>query len=475
MSQLIEILSHTIHASVQAVLPDYALRMPPYTQEDRVTFSGQRKVSIMSPVLSLSLRSTAALGKVFVLLAVSFVGVHAQTTSEQMSPVFPMSTMHSAASSSSLLSSISAEPILMTRMTREQRIEVRKKAAADRTALRPPAPERLAPRALNQRGVYLTAGSVARTQFFDDTIDDVKAARGSAVIFDVKGGGVLYRSGAPMATELGLVRSIYDLPAVIEKLHAQGFEVIGRFVAIKDEALTMKRPDLRMKHPVTGRTLTQNWVDPANDEVITFNMQVMCELAAAGMDEINIDYIRNSGADETLHSLTGKEKADRLEKFILAARDTINRCGPKTRLGLSTYAILGWSYDINVETLGQDVRRFAPLVDVISPMAYPATFAPGYYYVPGKHPRSRMYYLVYRTLTGYKELLGPEHSWKIRPWIQGYGITTRDMTEQMDAVFDAGSCGFLVWNANNNYAPTYAAMTADTSHPEGCGITIAQH
>lgn len=46
-----------------------------------------------------------------------------------------------------------------------------------------------------------------------------------------------------------------------------------------------------------------------------------------------------------------------------------------------------------------------------------------------------MYWLVYRTLTGYNDLLGPEHSGKIRPWIQGYGVTTKDMQDQMRAVY----------------------------------------
>jgi hypothetical protein len=321
----------------------------------------------------------------------------------------------------------------------------------------------------NQRGVYLTASSVARTKFFDDTIDDLLEAGGSTIIFDVKGGGVLFHSAAPLANEVGLVKNIYDLPAIIQKLHEKNIYVMGRFVAIKDDAFTTKRPDTRIKNPKTGKVLSQTWVDPANDDAIRFNMEVMCELAAAGIDEINLDYIRFSTADfGALGVYSGDEKADRVEKFLKASRETINRCGPTTKLGISTFAILGWAYDINMETLGQDVKRFAPLVDVISPMAYPATFAEGHYYNPAKHPRSRMYYLVYRTMTGYAEFLGPDHAHKLRPWIQGYGVTTKNVKDEIDAVYDAGACGFTVWNANNNYAPTYAAITSDTARPERC-------
>jgi hypothetical protein len=135
-------------------------------------------------------------------------------------------------------------------------------------------------------------------------------------------------------------------------------------------------------------------------------------------------------------------------------------------LGISTYAILGWNYPVNLEPLGQDVVRFAPLLDVISPMAYPATFAEGSYYNPAKHPRSRMYYLVYRTLRGYDELLG-EQSWKLRPWIQGYGITAKNLRDEIDAVFDAGACGFTVWNAENRYDLVYKVLPS-VVRPERC-------
>ena len=321
----------------------------------------------------------------------------------------------------------------------------------------------------NKRGVFLTAGSVAREKFFNETVEKLLAAGGDTIVMDVKGGGALFHSAAPMATEIGLVRNLYDLPAIIEKLHEKNIYVIGRFVAIKDEAYVQKKPNTRIKHPVTGKVLNQTWIDPSNDEAIQYNMEIMCEIAAAGIDEINLDYIRFSTAEfGALGVFTGEEKADRVEKFIKASRDTIDRCGPKTKLGLSTYAILGWDYDVNVRTLGQDVRRFAPLVDIISPMAYPATFTSEGYYIPGKNPGPRMYWLVYRTLTGYAKLLGPEESKKIRPWIQGYGVVNKDMSDQIRAVYDAGFCGFQVWNANNNYGPTYAAMAKDTLQPDTC-------
>ncbi len=321
----------------------------------------------------------------------------------------------------------------------------------------------------NKFGVYLSASSVGREKFFNDTVASLKSVSGSALVFDVKGGVVMFHSAAPMANDIGLVNPQYDLPVIIKKLHDNGIYVIGRFVAIKDYGLTSKLPDTRMKDPAGKYVLSETWVDPSNDDAIQYNMEVLCELAAAGIDEVNLDYIRFSTAQVgALRVYSGKEKADRVEKFIKASRETINRCGPNTKLGLSTYAILGWNYDVNVETLGQDVVRFAPLVDVISPMAYPATFTSPEYYIPGKNAGTRMYSLVYRTLTGYAKILGEEHAKKIRPWIQGYSVVSKDVLDQVQAVYDAGFCGYTLWNAGNNYGQSFAAMKKDAQRPLRC-------
>lgn len=330
-------------------------------------------------------------------------------------------------------------------------------------------PSEQRPRADNVRGVYMTPSSVARKDFWKETLAAVKEAGGSSIVFDVKGSRVYFHAAAPLANEIGLVSPKYDLPAILAEAKEHGLYTIGRLVAIKDDGLTGKKPDTRVKDPTGKRVLSETWVDPENEMAIDYNSQVVCDLAAAGIDEINLDYIRFSTADfGALRVYSGAEKAAKVEKFIRAMRESIDRCGPNTNLGLSTYAILGWNYDINVATLGQDVKLFAPLVDVISPMAYPATFTSPEYYIPGKNPRSRMYWLVYRTLTGYKELLGEEHANKIRPWIQGYGITTQNFIDQMDAVSDAGFCGFQVWSAGNYYDTVYKALEQNPTRPEKC-------
>jgi len=318
-------------------------------------------------------------------------------------------------------------------------------------------------------GVFFTQSSVKNDKYFLDTLDKLKQIGGGALVFNVKGGYVHFAASAPMAKELDLVHPSYDLPEVIRQARERGIRTIGRFVSVKDPNLAQAQPQTQIKNPKSGRSVGAVWVDPGEPTVIRYNEQILTDLVEAGIDEINLDYIRypTEYAQASI-GLTGSEKADHIEAFLQMARRVIDEHGQKTKLGISTYAILGWNFPVNFEPLGQDIARFAPLVDVISPMAYPATFAAGSYYNPAKHPRSRMYYLVYRTLTGYRELLG-DQAYKLRPWIQGYGITQKNLKDQIDAVFDSGSCGFTIWNASNEYG-IFMKMLSDVKRPEHCSV-----
>jgi hypothetical protein len=320
----------------------------------------------------------------------------------------------------------------------------------------------------NKTGVYMTASSVAREQFYNETMDELIASGGSTMVIDVKGYWVYYDSVAPMAKEIGMVSPALDLPVVLAKAKEKGLYTIARYIAVKDEGLVDRKPGWQMKHKDKNYVVYPGWIDPANEEALEYNRQILCELAGMpGLDEINLDYIRMSSTMPYSTGYTGDEKAERLMKYIRMARETIDSCGPQVKLGVSTYAILGWNFKDNRETIGQDVVQYAPYVDVISPMAYPQTFSVNSYYTPGKHPVSRNYWLVYRTLTGYAALLGPDHAWKLRPWIQAYSMEQKGITDQMNAVADAGYCGFQFWSANNTYGTVFAAMKKWTQ-PERC-------
>lgn len=318
-------------------------------------------------------------------------------------------------------------------------------------------------------GVFLTPLSVSRDDFLTKTLDGIEEAGANALVFDVKGSAVYFDGDLPMAKELGLHQPTYDLAEVLRMAKERGIHTIGRFIAVKDAGFTRARPDTMIRHPKSGAVIGYEFIDPENEDALEYNRQAVCALAKSGIDEINLDYIRFSTEQVgALGAYSMEEKSRKVTAFVKMARKAIDDCGPHTKLGVSTYAILGWNYEKNLATLGQDVANWGEFVDIISPMAYPATFAANAYYNPGVDPGSRMYYLVWRTLEGYKELLG-DNAYKLRPWIQGYGVTTKNMQDEMKAVTDAGLCGFTVWNADNAYGVTYKAIPS-FQRGEGCGV-----
>ena len=319
-------------------------------------------------------------------------------------------------------------------------------------------------------GVYLTALRTGDEEFLRNTIDKLKAAGGPAIIFDVKDAYVFFETSSPLARDYNLVRLKYDLREVLRLAKEHDLYTIARFVAVKDQGLARSVPDTQIRHPKTGKSVGNVWVDPSHQTVLVYNRELLRDLVATNaLDEINFDYIRYpTEYREEQVGLTLEEKKNRLEAFLKMAREVIEEEGSKTKIGISTYAILGWDFDLNIQRVAQDFVRFAPYVDIISPMAYPASFAGGNaYYDPAIHRGSRMYSLVKRTLDGYNTLLGEEHGRKLRPWIQGYSASASSIQDEMQAVYDAGLCGFTVWSPSNSYAPLYKAMPA-VEQPERC-------
>ncbi len=328
----------------------------------------------------------------------------------------------------------------------------------------------------SQRGVFFTPNSIGDPTYRAYTMNRLRKVGGNAIIFDVKGSGVHFDAqNSPLAAELGLVNGTYNINEAVDVLHEHGVYAIARYIAVKDYSLAKKVPETTLTDPRNGSVLQPGWIDPDNELVLEYNRQIICELSQSGIDEINLDYIRFDTRDgRVMSAFSGEERIEMIEAFVKMARQAIDTCGPHTKLGLSTFAILGWDHDVNAAAIGQDIKRFAPMLDVISPMAYNANFSLEKYRDPeGK--RGRWTYLVYQTVLGYRELVGPDHAWKVRPWIQAWGVTTDDVKNQVQGAFDAGACGFLAWNADNGYEPVYNAMKG-IHVPENCRgiINIAQ-
>jgi len=312
------------------------------------------------------------------------------------------------------------------------------------------------PPAEKKTGVYIHMNNVANKNFLAHEIEKLKKLDNPAIVFDVKGSLVYFNSNSEIAKKNNLVSPIYDLSAVVEQLKSAGVYSIARVITLKDPKLAMRNKNTWLTNPRNGKPVPE-WVDPTNTKVLEYNRQIISEIIVAGVDEINLDFIRYPEKFTSAWlEISGQEKIENILNFVKMVRSEIKSRNPNAILSIDTFAILAWDLGKSEAALGQDILELSKLADIIAPMLYPATFShdnPNYFL----KNKSFEYSTVFLTLEKYKNILS-KSSKKIRPWIQGYYNSEKEIREQIEAVFDAKICGFTVWDIQNDYSETYKIL-----------------
>ncbi|MEN8006621.1 MAG: putative glycoside hydrolase [Candidatus Krumholzibacteriota bacterium] len=310
------------------------------------------------------------------------------------------------------------------------------------------------------RGIYLT-GPACGVSTVLARVDRFIEAGGNAVVFDAKDidGGVSYFSRHGLAS-WGAGRSgpvISSLDDMMSRLDQRGLYVVARIALFLDGELGRRRPDLAL-HDSTGAVWSERgcvWVDPANREVVQYNLALAGELARAGVDEIQFDYVRfptNGWMGDGQGDLEAVAVRRRtvIADFLSAARDTLDGYGVKISADL--YGIMAWDQIEDLALTGQHVPTIASLVDVICPMIYPSHFGPGF--EGRKRPGDDPVYFISEGTRRFLDLAAGQA--EVRPWLQAfpYRVTRFDgeyITAQVQASRTAGGDGWSLWNPSCNY------------------------
>ena len=320
------------------------------------------------------------------------------------------------------------------------------------------------------RGMYLTGpacglGSVWRR------VDRFIAAGGNAVVFDAKDidGGVSFASEHPLAT-WGKGRSapvISSLSEMMERLDRREMYVVARVALFLDGELGKQRPDLALAD-ARGEPWSERgcfWMDPRQAEVQEYNLTLARELAAAGVDEIQFDYVRfptngwreDFQADERDLETVARERREAITAFLQAARSALEPYD--VRISADLYGIMAWGRVEDLALTGQHVPTIATLVDVICPMIYPSHFAPGFegHRRPGDAPG----HFIGEGTRRFRELAAGEA--EIRPWLQAfpYRVSRYDgeyIQTQVLAARESGGQGWCLWNPACRYQVAMSVM-----------------
>jgi len=199
------------------------------------------------------------------------------------------------------------------------------------------------------------------------------------------------------------------------------------------------------------------WVNAHNPDVWEYNLAVAEELVSLGFEEIQWDYIRfpepyRSLPKQVFPGAT-KSKPDALAAFLQLAQARLSKLGAR-----NTADVFGLVTTVRgALEVGQHWERISPHVDVILPMVYPSHYPRGAFGIarPNAEP-----YMVLKTAIDTArvrdEKLGITKAEHVRPWIQAFTIGQppygpEQVKAQMQAIYDAGYDGWVLWSPGSKY------------------------
>ena len=240
---------------------------------------------------------------------------------------------------------------------------------------------------------------------------------------------------------------------------------------MKDPIISKSRPDLCIKK-TDGQLYKDNtgytWLNPYNDEAWDYIIEVCKCCAMDGFDEVNLDYIRfptdkgNLGSESYDYGDIVEEvsKIDAITNGIKRLCEEVKPLGAFVSCDLFGAVITS---SVDAKIVGQSYFRMAQYLDYLCPMVYPSHYANGYYNLdyPDCHP----YELVYHAMLDSNKVLymiddTSGNKAKVRPWLQDFTASwishhlkygKAEVRAQIDAVYDAGGTGWLLWNAGVVY------------------------
>lgn len=320
------------------------------------------------------------------------------------------------------------------------------------------------------RGIYLTAYTAGSSRL-DELLAYAEKTHLNTLVIDVKldNGELAFD---PVDTSLKKYASRYlpitDLGSLLERLRVKGMYRIARIFVMRDGVYGNLHPGTALRDAKGNlwkdKTGTP-WLDPAAPEVADYSVALAREAYARGFDEIQFDYVRFptdgniSAIRYPVFDQSSTTKASVMKEFFRRVGEPLY--GEHIPFSYDLYGMTFWRTDDF--QIGQRLADAYPSSTAVSPMVYPSHYPRGFqgFAEPAEHP----YEIVKQSLDKGMDILWIDHPEldariarkKFRPWIQDFDIGAvygADKIEaQIKASRDAGSGGWLLWNARNVYEP----------------------
>lgn len=324
------------------------------------------------------------------------------------------------------------------------------------------------PDAPKVKGVYVTAYSAggARMETLLELLDQTEL---NSMVIDIKDdeGYITYKTDNAELQKMGKPQPfIGDINKLMERLTKHDVYPIARIVVFKDTILAKNNPQLSFVN--SDGTVWKNkggdsFVNPYNEDVWKYNVDIAKEAAKLGFKEIQFDYVRfpegfEKRADSLKYTKNNKPRVEIIADFVKYAKTELAPLGVRVSVDIFGYAASVPA----AEGIGQDFVKISKYVDVISPMVYPSHYSTGWFDV--KDPDKDPYATIKGSMVDTHKKLEPLGSYTpiIRPWIQDFTASwlgsghyikygKQQVEDQVRALKDENVDEFLLWNANNRY------------------------
>jgi hypothetical protein len=293
----------------------------------------------------------------------------------------------------------------------------------------------------------------------------------NAFVVDVKDErGLHYRSQLehPMRLTPPAELTIRDLKAFADTLHAHHVWAIARIVVFKDPVLSRAEPDWSVRNPSGGLWVDKarnTWVSPWDERVWDYNLSIAEEVARAGFDEIQFDYVRFAEPYRSLpaqvHPRARGDRADAIAAFLNEARRRLHPLGVTIAadvFGLSPSE----SGDVNI---GQQFETLSAIADHLLPMMYPSHYFPTH--LPGvPRPDLMPYEVLYKSAgmarwrSDQLQAAGVRPA-RVMPWLQAFSAPwlgrnhqeygPEQVRQQKQGVYDVGLEDWVLWHPGSKY------------------------
>jgi hypothetical protein len=317
------------------------------------------------------------------------------------------------------------------------------------------------PKPAEVKGVYTTGWIAGSAKWFPRIVDFIDKTEVNALVIDVKDdiGTLSYRSQVPLVNAIGASERKIGSPAeMMQVLREHNIYPIARIVVFKDPFLARQKPEWAVKDINGGLWHDRKglaWVDPHNQLIWDYVIDIAKEAIGLGFQEIQFDYVRFTSDGDLKRCVypyqNGELRQDVIKNFLKYAKEKLKPYNVPVSadiFGLTTTV----ADDMGI---GQQFEKIIQSVDIVCPMVYPSHYAPGSFglKIPDLHP----YDTVFRGISDARKRIDKAGTpSQLRPWLQDFSLGNyygrTQVQAQIQAVRDAGIREWIFWNPSCRYS-----------------------